>query len=299
MWLDPNLQRKSLIMEGHMSSEEYQRAGFPLFSLFEMSITGLCNRTCEFCPRVDPAVYPNRNENLSLDLHEKMMAELNQLEYSGIIGFSGFSEPLLHKELDQLIAISRAACPRSRLEVYTNGDFVTVEKLVRLFEAGLTSIHISLYDGPHQLEEFAKIREATGLGGHQVILRDRYYSSEEGYGLVLSNRAGMIDFKKTGVKPLTAPLRHKCFYPFYMMMVDHKGDVMLCSHDWGKKLVVGNLSKQTIVEVWAGELIRTARNRLGNADRSFLPCSGCDVKGTHIGGEHYARWDEYYKIHAP
>jgi hypothetical protein len=118
------------------------------------------------------------------------MAELGELEYSGIIGLSGFSEPMLHKQLDQLISISRVACPRARIEVYTNGDFVTAEKLARLFGAGLTSIHISCYDGPHQMEEFAKMRELAGFDGRQVILQDRYYTREKGYGLNLSNLAG-------------------------------------------------------------------------------------------------------------
>ena len=32
----------------------------------EFNPTELCNRTCHFCPRVDPEVYPNRKLHLSL-----------------------------------------------------------------------------------------------------------------------------------------------------------------------------------------------------------------------------------------
>ena len=35
--------------------------GFPLFSFVELNVNELCNRTCVFCPRVDPKIYPNLN----------------------------------------------------------------------------------------------------------------------------------------------------------------------------------------------------------------------------------------------
>lgn len=37
-------------------------------SLVEINPTELCNRTCSFCPRNDPEVYPNQNLNIKRSL---------------------------------------------------------------------------------------------------------------------------------------------------------------------------------------------------------------------------------------
>ena len=42
--------------------------GFPLFSFVELNVNELCNRTCVFCPRVDPKIYPNLNLHMDLEL---------------------------------------------------------------------------------------------------------------------------------------------------------------------------------------------------------------------------------------
>ena len=295
VWRDPNLDRKDKMMKGALVEQEQarQERAYPLVSLFEISLTGLCNRKCPFCPRHDPEKYPNVNEFIAPELYTKMMRELGELDYNGLVVYSGYSEPLLHKEIDKLVAEARALCPKARLEIYTNGDFLTTELARRLFAAGLHSILVSLYDGPHQIEHFTAIRREAGLTPEQLILRERY-KLEAGEGMHLSNRAGMIDFQEMQIAPLKEPLKRKCFLPFYMMMIDHTGEVFLCSHDWIKKLVVGDLSRQTIPEVWNGQKLKAARLSLSAGDRRFGPCATCDVDGVKIGGNHFEKWMGYY-----
>jgi MoaA/NifB/PqqE/SkfB family radical SAM enzyme len=291
-WRDPNLNRKNTIMTEALVQQ--QAVDYPLVSLFEISISGLCNRKCAFCPRVDPSVYPNVNEFIDPALHTKMMQELGVLEYEGLIVYSGYSEPLLHKGLDKLVGEARHYCPDAKVEIYTNGDFLTVQLLHRLFEAGLSSILISLYDGPHQIEHFTKMRAEAGLDEGQMVLRERYLL-DQGAGMHLSNRAGTINFKLMGLRPLGAPMRRRCHLPFYMMMVDHTGKAFLCSHDWVKKDPMGDLNQQTILEIWNGLRLRQARERLAVGDRGFGPCAHCDVDGTMIGKDHFEQWIRYYQ----
>jgi radical SAM protein with 4Fe4S-binding SPASM domain len=293
MWIDPNVKRKGSIIKEHVKKYD-KKEGIPIFSLFELSICGVCNRFCAFCPHSNRKIYPSKKEYISMELYKKILTELNEIEYNGIIAYSGFSEPLLHKELNKIISLTTEFCPQSRIELYTNGDFLNVKNLKEFFDAGLASIHISLYDGQAQIVEFTEMKKDARLKDEQVILRERYFTKEKGYGLTLSNRAGMIDFEKLDVKPLLHSLKHQCFYPFYMMMVDHNGDVLLCSHDWGKGFVAGNLNRDSILEVWSGKLMQQVREKLGNADRNFEPCNACDVKGTLIGGNHFHKWKEYY-----
>ena len=64
----------------------------------------------------------------------------------------------------------------------------------------------------------------------------------------------------------------------------------MCSHDWGKKNILGNLKKEKIIDVWLSENAKKSRSTLANSDRNFSPCNVCDVKGSLIGKSHADAW---------
>lgn len=292
-FVDPLISRKGNILHSHLIKQTQEQP--PFFSLIEFNLSGLCNRTCVFCPRANPEVYPNRNEHIPVDLYEKVMKDLQAVGYDGMILYSAFGEPLLYKHLEKIIEITRAYCPDIRIESVSDGDFVTPAKLRKLFNAGLNTLLISMYDGPHQLEHFQAMKEEVGLRDDQLILRVRWLPPEEHYGITLSNRAGMINLEEIGVGALKEPLQQRCHYPFYQILVDYDGSVLLCPHDWGKKLVVGNLNHQSIQEVWTSSVMRGVRMSLAAADRNFAPCDVCDVDGRRMGQSHFDKWMEYYR----
>ena len=129
----------------------------------------------------------------------------------------------------------------------------------------------------------------------QVVLRDRWLSPEENYGITLVNRSGMVTIPEVGIGAISEPLKRRCFYPFYSIVVDYDGAVLLCTHDWGKKFIVGNVNHQTIHALWDNDRIKKVRESLANANRGFAPCSGCDADGTLMGGEHFDQWMGHYK----
>jgi len=225
------------------------------------------------------------------------MGDLAAIDYDGKILYSAFCEPLLNKDLEKYIALSKRYVPGSRIEIVSNGDLVTLQRLQSLFEAGLDTLSISMYDGPQQIEHFTKISQEAGLDETQVILRRRYF--EDGnYGMTVSNRAGIIDSneyrdaEEEAIREL--PLKRSCFYPFYMILVDLNGDLLLCPHDWGKRGVIGNLAKENLWELWKGEKLEAIRQRLMDKDRNFPPCVSCDVYGDVIGQESFDAWYAYH-----
>lgn len=292
-FIDPNIARKEQIVEHHRI--EKADIKLPPLSVVEFNLTGLCNRSCIFCPHYDPEIYPNVNEFITLELYEKVMKGLQEIGFDGTILYSAFCEPLLHKRIEQLIRLSKEYCSDARIEIVTNGDFVTAEKLRKLFKAGLSTLCISMYDGPHQVEPFRAMQKEVGLTDDQFILRVRYLPREEHYGITLSNRAGMLTMEDIGIAPLREPLRQRCNYPFYEMMVDYDGSIPLCPHDWGKRLVVGDLNHQSVHEVWNSPLMKQARMNLAADNRDFPPCDTCDVDGTLIGQGHFEQWLEHYR----
>ena len=294
-FLDQNIPRKGKIVRDNLDEANPSESAPPFCSLIEFNLSGLCNRVCVFCPRVDPKIFPNINEHLPVELYEKTMTELAEVDYDGMILYSGFGEPFLYKSIEHLIVLSKQYCPKVRVECVTNGDTVTPGKLKSMFDAGLDTLLISLYDGPEQREVFQGMMAEAGVSESQVVLRDRWLPAEENYGITLVNRSGMVNIPEAGIGAISEPLKRRCFYPFYSVVVDYDGAVLLCTHDWGKKFIVGNLNHQTIHELWDNDRIKKVRESLANADRSFVPCSGCDADGTLMGGEHFDQWMGHYK----
>jgi len=296
-FVDPNIKRKELIIRTHLSTSPVIVDDIPTFSLIEFNLTELCNRRCIFCPRVDPNVYPNRSTFIQEELYEKIMQDLAAFSFSGRVVYSAFSEPLFHNRLDRLIQISKRYCPGASVEIVSNGDLVHPKKLRWLFSAGLDTLSVSMYDGPHQIEHFLEMKKEVGLRDDQFILRKRYPATDNNFGMNISNRAGALDITLVGMRSLESPLPRPCFYPYYELLVDYDGTVLLCPHDWGKHLKAGNLRDQSVLEVWNGGVLTSVRGRLGQSDRSVSPCSLCNIDGTLMGEEHFEMWERYYKKH--
>ena len=290
-FIDKSTDRKKEIVKDRLSFVE----GVPLFSIVEFNIIGTCNRNCNFCPVSNPDVYRKTTDGLELELFEKIVRELQVINYEGKILFSAFSEPLLHKEVEKLISIAKKYLPNIRLEMVSNGDLLTSKKLKKLYEAGLDTINISMYDGKHQIEYFENTRLEADVPKDVVVTRRRYF--EDGnYGITISNRVGLVDSNEYRDKNeeaiLELPLKQPCYYPFYMILIDYNGDVLLCPHDWNKTLKFGNLQEKDFFSIWNGKALNGIRKKLAKNDRNFGACKNCDVLGTVIGKESFEAWDK-------
>ena len=294
-FFDPVILRKSAIIDDGFALDS---SHLPLPSIVELSASGICNRTCDFCPRSDPT-YPNIEEFMSLELTEKLSGQLASINFSGLVIFSGFVEPLLDKKIFDHVSLLRKNLPGARIEIVTNGDMLNKDRLIRLFASGLSALLISVYDTKEDAERFEEMCKGIGLREDQFVIRHRYLPEEQDFGITMNNRAGMMDntvFKRPSLKE---PYKKPCFYPSYNFFMDYLGDVLLCPHDWGKKMVVGNLYKQDLLEIWLSKLLMTARHRLYEGDRNFKPCNVCDVAGSLMGGKHAEAWAQLKKNPIP
>ena len=288
-YFDKNINRKSKIVD---SSLQYLKGTkIPLPSLVEISDSGTCNRLCSFCPRSDPD-YKDIKEFISEELHHKICSQLSELKYEGIVVYSGFNEPLLNKNIYKNVAQARKFLPNAKIEIITNGDVLNVERLKKLFSSGLSTILISVYDGPEDVTKFQKMCEEAALEKNQYVIRHRYLPPEKDFGITISNRGGQLEKAEHVIAPLKEPLRAKCNYPSYTFFLDYNGDVLMCSHDWGKKNILGNLKKQNFIDIWTSEKSNKARKKLFNSKRDFSPCNVCDAKGDLIGNIHSEAWRE-------
>jgi len=296
-YIEPSTFRKKEIVETNVRFHDE----VPIFNILEFNIFGACNRSCDFCPVSDSTFYTNVYEGIEIELYEKIMRELSSVSYDGTILFSAFSEPLLNKKIVDLLKLTKLIVKNCKLEIVSNGDVILKNKKIlrNLFDSGLDVISISIYDGPVEYKAFKKIIKENNFSEDQVILRRRYEQGSN-FGMTVSNRAGLIDSNQYRSKDEevieinTLPLKKHCYYPFYQMVIDYNGDVLMCAHDWRKEKIVGNAKEENIIEIWKSKAIKEARLMLKEKNRTFLPCINCDVAGDVMGEPNFNAWVDYY-----
>ena len=284
--LENSINRKSKFIDQKV---QYHN-NIPLFSWIEISPIDACNRKCVFCPKSDPKIAPDTFKTMDNKYIEKLSKELKEINYAGTVIFAGYGEPLLDKKIFDKISILSGVC---NLEITTNGDPLTKKNIIKLVESGINKIVVSLYDGPEQVEEYEKLFKTTGIEKDKYVLRDRWYKEDDGWGLMVTNRAGTLNLKN---KNLPDKKNMTCYYPHYSMMIDWNGDVYLCTQDWQRKMVSGNIYKKHILDIWNSEILKKFRTDLSQGKRLNNPCKNCNAFGLMHGSKHFEAWGKYYGL---
>ena len=291
-FIDPNIKNKSKTVEDNIQLFMFNGEKLPLPTEIEISESGTCNRTCSFCPR-SATNFIDKKEFITNSLHEKLCIELKELNYKGTIRYSGFVEPMLDKNIFNLISMVRNYLPGSNIEMVTNGDPLNLKRLKKLFVSGLNKILISAYDGKEESDKLEDLCIQANLSEKQYIVRHRYYSEEQDFGITLSNRSGLMTDAEFKIDALKEPLKKPCYIPSYTFFLDYQGDVLMCPHDWGKKAILGDLNKEKLKDIWFSKRFMGIRKMLNKSNRNLKPCNVCDVEGTFMGEKN----SEYFNLH--
>ena len=257
--------------------------GFPLFSFVELNVNELCNRTCVFCPRVDPKTYPNQNLHMDIELASEISKQLLEVGFDGIVNISGTGEATLTKHLP--LIVKKFGDKKIHIEIVTNGDFLKPKLISDLYSAGLKQLVVSMYDGPEQIEYFNNLFDECGIDEDLYTLRDRWYDEEEDYGLIYTNRAGSMGEK------LLSPHERPCYYPHYAAYIDWNGDVLLCCQDmYNRTEIFGNILEKKLVDIWVDKKLNDFRKKLVKGERTISPCNNCTANGMVFGENHSKLW---------
>ncbi len=283
--IEINIERRTVIVDDKLIFHK----NVPIPSWIELSLIDNCNRKCIFCPKSDPAVAPDTHQKMTMKLIEKLTDELKEMKYEGSVVLCGYGEPMLHKDIYQ---ICKKLAEASFVEIVTNGDVITKEKIRKLYESNVNKLLISLYDGPEQVKKFKKMTDESQVPEDFVILRNRWFNEKEDYGLKLTNRAGTV---KIGNQDSNDTFSF-CYYPSYSVLIDWNGDIFLCSQDWQRKKAMGNIMLENLFDIWTNNSITKFRKNLLNGKRCNSPCTECNAEGTVLGYKHAEAWKKYYKL---
>ena len=64
----------------------------------------------------------------------------------------------------------------------------------------MSTILISVYDGPEDVKKFQKLCEDVGLEKHRFVIRHRYLPPDKDFGITISNRGGLMEKAEHQIK---------------------------------------------------------------------------------------------------
>ena len=69
------------------------------------------------------------------------------------------------------------------------------------------------------------------------------------------------------------------------MSLHYNGDVLLCSHDWEKKQIMGNVMNDTVQDIWLKSQRLWSFRKVLEKNRDCYPCNKCNIKGILYGNK--------------
>ncbi len=256
---------------------KYFEWGLPTRRFIQVNIetNTICNRTCHFC------LYGIRKEvpanPMLASLFFSIIDQLAEINFSGRLSIFSTNEPLTDKRIYEFIRYSNLLLPNCCHTLVSNGDLLNRERLDRLFESGLDLLLLNSYDDQALQKNQDLYEYAHSQYPGKILHTDRtVYTDWVG-------RAGHI------TQYAKLPVKGFCDLPNYALYINPKGKVLSCCHDFDEQNLVGDLTRQTIQQVWYSKEFKTFRQRLNQGDRSFSElCDRCD----HEPDLDYFRWND-------
>ena len=240
---------------------------FPLWSTIEIETINKCNGECSFCPvnhRDDSRPLVRMKE----ELFHKIIDELASLEFIGEVNLYANNEPLMDNRIVEFAKYTKEKLPGALIVLFTNGTLLTplLSKQLLTYVGRLT---INNYNDAKQLNKQMEITYPLIKDDPKVVLNMRQENE------VMSSRGGQARNKKlTGVA--CAP----CSLMFRQMVIRPDGIASQCCNDaWGIT-TMGDVNKNTLVEIWNNDTYRELRESMIQMDRhNIKTCKLCDTFG--------------------
>ncbi|WP_417549947.1 radical SAM/SPASM domain-containing protein [Methylophaga sp.] len=292
----------------------------PLESPFLLYVdpSSACNFRCQFCPTGHIDLIKNsdyKRSLMDLGLFEKLIDGLSEFSQPlKVMRMNKIGEPLLNKQLSEMIALAKNSGRVEHIDLATNGALFTEELLTKMLTAGLDRLNISLEGiNAEQYLKHAKVkidfaefvRKIKWLyvnkGDCEVTIKvpgnyltpdqqSEFYDTfgehcdrifVEGIapiwpGFDVEERSGFEVKMDQGQYQQDLEEKSVCSYLFYAMAVNSDGTISACCPDWDQKLVIGDLKQQTIKQVWNSEKMQELRLLHLEGQRKMNPvCRDC------------------------
>jgi radical SAM protein with 4Fe4S-binding SPASM domain len=274
-----------------------------------------CFFKCTMCPFAEEEtrdLYKSQSE-MSFQTLEKIVASIPNDSYRSF-DISAIGETLQFSQLPDFIAYMKQKKPLVNTIVSTNGVLLTESLLLRLAEAGLDNLQVSLFayspedhyliTKTHTYEKVCENLRQAGLLKKKLGLKKPYLQTfilearetldkvkpfldywsqyvDFSFSRPLYNVSRQIEGLTPAFEPTPPSRRYPCIMPWYSAAVRSNGDVLNCyTFHWHKESVnqiLGNINDQSLRDIWANpefQYFRESHMRL--ALDEFPVCLSCD-----------------------
>lgn len=284
------------------------KADFP--RVVEIQTTTACNAGCKVCPH--PEVYGGQpSSKMSIDLFRSILEQCRDHQDGLRICPYLNAEPFLDRRMPEFVATINEILPRAEVEISTNLSVLTNQLRERLSGTRIDDLRLSVFgfqQGTHQLlmpglkfdrvrsnldslatdKEFRAVARSISIVmlDHPLLAQEeveeaRDYCRENGWNLhywgVLDRSKNVADVDN-GVW-LNAVSGCEQNRPTERLHVRADGRVILCCQDWRDEVVLGDLSKETLLDLWNGPSYLDIRDSIASGRPGAAPdlCRRCAV----------------------
>ncbi len=276
-----------------------------------------CNLRCRYCPSGDPALIRDtkrRQGLLDFALFEKLIADLDEFSTPvKTLRLYKEGEPLLNPRFADMVRLAKQSSKVMRVDTTTNGLLLDPKRNLEIIAAGLDRINISVNGvNDEQYQHFCKTRVDFSRLVDNIRHFHEHKDQCEVYvkGIkenlspedqakffdIFGNISDLIfmehlspawpEFTFDGMDMEFAAgnygqeirERQVCPNLFYTMVINSDGSVSLCVGDWARKLVVGDIARSSLRDIWLGPALDAHRVAHLEGRRKENPfCEACQV----------------------
>jgi radical SAM protein with 4Fe4S-binding SPASM domain len=274
-----------------------------------IDVTNVCNFKCVFCPTGNPEMITERKVmHMRVDTFAKIISDLLDVPKLKILNLYKDGEPLANPLFTDFVSLAKENNVADRIWTKTNGTLINRHK--DLTTCGLDMLGISvphvtdegiqktigrkldyelyvhnikkLFESKRTFEMSIKIAD-NGLTDSE---KDKFYNDFEHICEYVTIE-GLHGWSASDVKNMQTydsgtfdgnPFVQKVCCPlvFYMMTINADGTVSVCNDDWQYNHKLGNVNKDSIVDIWNGNKFKDFRIMHLTGNRSHnKSCATC------------------------
>lgn len=267
-----NLKEHTEWRRDEINRQVAQFKGDELFDHIEIETINRCNGICSFCP-VNHNVDKREFKKMDKSLFKKIIDELAEINYSGHIALFSNNEPFLDENIIEYHEYMRDKLPNAWRYLMTNGTLLTMELFKQVIEC-LDELVIDNYNQELKLipnaqkildfcEEHPEYKQKVTI----ILRKPNEVLTNRGGDA--PNRVGNFDGEKEG--------NTSCLLPFKQLIIRPDGKVSLCCNDALGSCTMGDVSKNSILEVWNNEAFQEVREKIRTGRKNLIKCRYCDV----------------------
>jgi len=275
----------------------------------------LCNFRCKFCPSSDLELMKRvgrPRKTMDFELYKKIINDICEFEKPiKVLRLYKDGEPLLNPRFAEMVKYAKEKKCAEKIDTTTNASLLNPKRNLEIIEAGLDRINISiegvnekqyfdfsdyninfdklvenirhLYENKKSCEIMIKICGDTISEDDKNKFYEIFGDIADGV-YIEHTMSCWPEFELKGVKVNQEVGLYGqeikeimvCPYVFYSFSINSDGLASACFLDWSKKLIIGDVNKESVKDIWNGEKLLNYQKMFLRKERKGHPfCGKC------------------------